>query len=103
MTIIIILVIFVKYPSRASSRITSRSTPLPLDTNNATSRLSSAFTFDLPTLTAPSRGTAGTSTGQISTLRLDTLALNAIPDPTRLSLFALASLTLLMRRPITQS
>jgi hypothetical protein len=102
LTIIIIFVIFVRYPSRASSRITSRSPP-PLDTNNATSRLSSAFTFDLPTLTAPSRGTAGASTGQISTLRLNTLALNAIPDPTRLSLFALASLTLLMRRPITQS
>lgn len=71
-----------------------RSTLVP-NGNNAVSR---SYTGGALTIAAPSRGTAGSNSGQIDAIRLDTLNLAGIPEPTRASLFAIALLSLAFRR-----
>jgi hypothetical protein len=66
--------------------------------NNGSNAVSRSFSGGAPILAAPSRGTAGTNAAEINALRLDTLSLAGIPEPTRASLLAFALLSVALRR-----
>jgi hypothetical protein len=65
---------------------------------NGSNAVNRSFTGAAPTLAAPSRGTVGTNANQINALRLDTLSISGVPEPTRATLFALALLSVALRR-----
>jgi hypothetical protein len=65
---------------------------------NGSNAVNRSFTGGAPTLAAASRGTAGANANEINALRLDTLSLAGIPEPTRASLFAIALLSIAFRR-----
>jgi hypothetical protein len=65
---------------------------------NGSNAVNRSFTGGAPTLAAASRGTVGANANQINALRLDTLSIAGIPEPTRASLFAIALLSVALRR-----
>lgn len=65
---------------------------------NGSSAVGRSSTGGAPTLAVSSRGAAGTNTDAISALRLESLDLAGVPEPTRFTLLAIAAASLLLRR-----